>query len=230
MKVRVGEVAIAPDVVHPDEMAFPRRPVGGGHGGDLLGDGGDPLVAQVSVEQVLAWKNREPVSDRASSSSTRNLLGGHPGRTFPPLRPGFSVGVRDPQAGVRWHGDGPGLPWRGTSTNLTSLPEHHTWDFPGGGGGRTPPTPRGLGLPHFGLDHVGLDGAAEGKLVVIGDGASPVLQVQEGVGRLGALRRLADAGQGPRPRVPVDRDRHLVTPKASWKQEKKFRKSLASIY
>lgn len=75
MKVRVGEVAIAPDVVHPDEVAFPRRPVGGGHGGDLLGDGGDLLVAQVSVEQVLAWRNREPVSDRGGSSTTRNLLG-----------------------------------------------------------------------------------------------------------------------------------------------------------
>lgn len=85
MKVRVGEVAIAPDVVHPDEVAFPRRPVGGGHGGNLLGDGGDPLVAQVSVEQVLAWRNREPVSDRGGSSTTRNLLGVGGGGTTPGL-------------------------------------------------------------------------------------------------------------------------------------------------
>lgn len=54
MKVRVREVAVAPDAVHSDEVALPRASVRGGHGGDLLGDGGDPLVAQVSVEKVLA--------------------------------------------------------------------------------------------------------------------------------------------------------------------------------
>lgn len=67
-------------------------------------------------------------------------------------------------------------------------------------------------LPHFGLDHVGLDGAAVVQLVVIGDGAaSPVLQVQEGVWRLGALWSLANAGQGVRSRVSVDGSELLVT-------------------
>lgn len=70
------------------------------------------------------------------------------------------------------------------------------------------PTPRGPVLSHLGLDHVGLDGAAVVQLVVICDGgASPVLQVQEGVRRLGTLRSLANAGQGVRPHVSVDRKR-----------------------
>lgn len=70
------------------------------------------------------------------------------------------------------------------------------------------PTPRGLVLSHLGLDHVGLDGAAVVQLVVICDGAaSPVLQVQEGVRRLGTLRSLANAGQGVRSHVSVDRKR-----------------------
>lgn len=54
MQVRVREVAIAPDAVHSDEVALPRGSVGGRDGGDLLGYGGDPLVAQVPVEKVLA--------------------------------------------------------------------------------------------------------------------------------------------------------------------------------
>lgn len=52
-------------------------------------------------------------------------------------------------------------------------------------------------LPHFGLDHVGLDGTANVQLVVICDGAaSSALLVQEGVGRLRALRSFTDAGHG----------------------------------
>lgn len=55
MQVRVGVVAAAPDVVHPHQVALPHRPVGRRHGGDLLGNGGDALVAQVPVEEVVAW-------------------------------------------------------------------------------------------------------------------------------------------------------------------------------
>lgn len=70
-------------------------------------------------------------------------------------------------------------------------------------------------LSHSGLDHVGLDGAAVVQLVVICDGAaSPVLQVQEGVRRLGALWSLANGGQGVRPHVSVDRRELLVTTRA----------------
>lgn len=70
-------------------------------------------------------------------------------------------------------------------------------------------------LSHFGLDGVGLDGAAVVQPVVISDGAaSPVLQVQEGVGRLGALWSLANAGQGVRSHVSVDRSKLLVTTRA----------------
>lgn len=66
-------------------------------------------------------------------------------------------------------------------------------------------------LSHFGLDHVGLDGAAKAELVVICDGAPPVLQVQEGVRRLGALGSVADAGQGVRSRISEDGEESLVT-------------------
>lgn len=59
-------------------------------------------------------------------------------------------------------------------------------------------------LPHPGLDHVGLDGTAGARLVVVGDGAaSPALLVQVGVGRLGALGPLAGAGQGVGPHLSV---------------------------
>lgn len=51
--VGVGVVAAAPDVVHSDEVMFPGRPVGRRHRGDLLCNGGDPLIAQVSVQEVL---------------------------------------------------------------------------------------------------------------------------------------------------------------------------------
>lgn len=65
-------------------------------------------------------------------------------------------------------------------------------------------TARGLVLPHPGLDHVGLDGTAGTRLVVVGDGAaSPALLVQVGVGRLGALGPLAGAGQGVGPHLSV---------------------------
>lgn len=53
MEVRVGVVAAAPDVVHSDEVTFPRRPVGRRHRGDLLRNGRDPLIAQVSVQEVF---------------------------------------------------------------------------------------------------------------------------------------------------------------------------------
>lgn len=53
MEVGVGVVAAAPDAVHSDQVTFPRRPVGRRHRGHLLCDGGDPLVAQVSVQEVL---------------------------------------------------------------------------------------------------------------------------------------------------------------------------------
>lgn len=74
-------------------------------------------------------------------------------------------------------------------------------------------------LSHFGLDHVGLDGAAVVQLVVICDGAaSPLLQVQEGVWRLGALWSLANAGHGVCSHVSVDRNELLVTTRAGSKR------------
>lgn len=77
--------------------------------------------------------------------------------------------------------------------------------------GGTQLTARGLVLPHFGLDHVGLDGTAGAHLVVIRDGAAPpALLVQVGVGRLGALRPLADARQGFRPHLSVGRNQTLL--------------------
>lgn len=70
-------------------------------------------------------------------------------------------------------------------------------------------------LSHFGLDHVGLDGAAVGQPVVLWGGAAPpVLQVQEGVGGLGALWSLANAGQGVRPHVSVGGSELPVTTRA----------------
>lgn len=61
-------------------------------------------------------------------------------------------------------------------------------------------------LPHFGLNHVGLDGTPGAHLVVVADGAaSPALLVQVGVGRLGALWPFADARQGVRPQFSVGR-------------------------
>lgn len=70
-------------------------------------------------------------------------------------------------------------------------------------------------LSHSGLDHVGLDGAAVVQPVVICDGAAPpVLQVQEGVWRLGALWSLANAGQGVRSHVSVGGSELLVTTRA----------------
>lgn len=53
MEVRVGVVAAAPDAVHSDEVTFPRGPVRWRHRGHLLCDGGDPLIAQVSVQEVF---------------------------------------------------------------------------------------------------------------------------------------------------------------------------------
>lgn len=150
------------------------------------------------------------MSNRADTTADGRLGDGN---TFPALCPGFSVGVRHPQTGVRWHGDGPGLPWRG-HLNVTEWLQHllipvNFSDF------LVAPTPRGLVLSHFGLDHVGLDGAAVVQLVVICDGAaSPLLQVQEGVWRLGALWSLANAGQGVRSHVPVDGSELLVTTRA----------------
>lgn len=71
MQVRVGVVAAAPDVVHPHQVAFPGRPVGRRHGGDLLGNGGDALVAQVPVEEVVSLEGDE---ERVARSGTTSSL------------------------------------------------------------------------------------------------------------------------------------------------------------